>query len=135
VFVPAALLRCASAVLGPIETRAPERLSRAGRERGSGRRQAGRRGRSTIPGKITAAPAAAVTLGGDRLADIAVLREQPWRLTIRDFLAHWGQTRRTGTVNALIRSDLADKGLTTRPPFTEGRVEDEIEIIPVDTTS
>ena len=32
------------------------------------------------------------------LADIAVLREQPWRLTIRDFLAHWGQTRRTGTV-------------------------------------
>lgn len=54
--------------------------------------------------------AAAVALGGDRLADIAVLREQPWRLTIRDFLAHWGQTRRTGTVNALIRSDLADKG-------------------------
>jgi restriction system protein len=46
-----------------------------------------------------------------------------------------GQTRRTGTVNALIRSDMADKGLTTRPPFTEGRVEDEIEIIPVDTTS
>jgi hypothetical protein len=32
--------------------------------------------------------AAAVALGGDRLADIAVLREQPWRLTIRDFLAH-----------------------------------------------
>jgi restriction system protein len=74
--------------------------------------------------------AAAVGLGGDCLADIAVLREPPWRLTIRDFLAHWGQTRRTGTVNALIRSDLADKGLTTRPPFTEGRVEDEIEIIP-----
>ena len=78
---------------------------------------------------------AAVALGGDCLADIAVLREQPWRLTIRDFLAHWGQTRRTGTVNALIPSDLADKGLTTRPPFTEGRAEDEIEIIPVDTTS
>jgi len=79
--------------------------------------------------------AAAVALGGDRLADIAVLREQPWRLTIRDFLAHWGQTRRTGTVNALIRSDLADKGLTTRPPFTEGRAEHEIEIIPAETTS
>jgi hypothetical protein len=39
--------------------------------------------------------AAAVALGGDRLADIAVLREQPWRLTIRDFLAHCGQTRQT----------------------------------------
>ena len=79
--------------------------------------------------------AAAVGLGGDCLADIAVLREQPWRLTIRDFLAHWGQTRRTGTVNALIRSDLADKGLTTRPLFTEGRAEHETEIIPADTTS
>jgi restriction system protein len=57
------------------------------------------------------------------------------RLTIRDFLEHWGQTRRTGTVIALVRSDLAAKGLTTRPPFTEGPVEDEIEIVPVDTTS
>jgi hypothetical protein len=35
-----------------------------------------------------------VALDGDCLADIAVLREQPWRLPIRDFLAHWGQTRR-----------------------------------------
>ena len=77
----------------------------------------------------------AVGLGGDRLAGAAALRKQPWRLTIRDFLAHWGKTRRTGTVNAIIRSDLAGKGLTTRPPFTEGRVDDEIEIIPVDTTS
>jgi hypothetical protein len=70
-------------------------------------------------GKIMADLAAAVALGGDRLADTAVLREQPWRLTIRDFLAHWGQTRRTGTVNALIRSDLADKGLTT--PAVHGK--------------
>jgi restriction system protein len=57
------------------------------------------------------------------------------RMTIRDFIQHWGQTRRTGTVIALIRSDLAAKGLTTRPPFTEGIVEDEIEIVPVDATS
>lgn len=57
------------------------------------------------------------------------------RLTIRDFLEHWGHTRRTGAVTALIRSDLAAKGLTTRPPFTEGLVEDEIEIVPVDTTT
>lgn len=77
-----------------------------------------------------------ITTSEELLAD-AVSRDQaaPRRLTIRDFLAHWGQTRRTGTVKALIRSDLADKGLTTRPPFTEGRVEDEIEIIPVDTAS
>jgi hypothetical protein len=34
--------------------------------------------------------AAAVGLGGDCLADIAVLREQPWRLTIRDYLGSLG---------------------------------------------
>ena len=86
VFVPA-VPRCASAVLGPIETRVPERLSRAGRERGSGPRQAGRRERSAIRGTIMADLAAAGP-GGGCLADIAALREQPWRLTIRDFLAH-----------------------------------------------
>lgn len=32
---------------------------------------------------------------------------------------------------ATIKTDLADKGLTTRPPFTEGSVEDEIALIPV----
>ena len=77
-----------------------------------------------------------ITTSEELLAD-ATSRHQasPRRLTIRDLLAHWGQTRRTGTVKALIRSDLADKGLTTRPPFTEGRVEDEIEIVPVDAAS
>lgn len=77
-----------------------------------------------------------ITTSEELLADAASRDEaSPRRLTIRDFLAHWGQTRRTGTVIALIRSDLADKGLTTRPPFTEGRVEDEVEIVPVDTVS
>jgi restriction system protein len=77
-----------------------------------------------------------ITTSEELLAD-AASRDQasPRRLTIRDFLEHWGQTRRTGTVNALVRGDLAAKGLTTRPPFTEGRVEDEIEIVPVDRAS
>jgi restriction system protein len=55
----------------------------------------------------------------------------PRRLTIRSFLEHWGGERRTGAVVAMIKSDLADKGLTTRPPFTEGAVGDEIELVPV----
>jgi len=38
---------------------------------------AGRRGRSMTRGKIVADLAAALALGGDCLADIAVLREQP----------------------------------------------------------
>ncbi|HEY2641413.1 MAG TPA: CBS domain-containing protein [Streptosporangiaceae bacterium] len=77
-----------------------------------------------------------ITTSEELLADAAT-RDQasPRRLTIRDFLEHWGQTRRTGTVIALIRSDLADKGLTTRPPFTEGPIEGEIEIVPVDRSS
>ena len=32
---------------------------------------------------------------------------------------------------AAIKGDLADKGLTTRPAFTEGSVEDEIALVPV----
>jgi hypothetical protein len=88
VFVPPALLWSASAVLGPIETRAPERLSRAGS--GAWLRSSTSWAPQAVhdSGKIMADLAAAVALGGDRLADIAVLREQPWRLTIRDFLAH-----------------------------------------------
>ena len=54
----------------------------------------------------------------------------PRRLSIRSFLEHWGQTRRTGNIVAAIKSDLADKGLTTRPPFTEGSVDDEIALVP-----
>jgi restriction system protein len=77
-----------------------------------------------------------ITTSEELLAGAASRNQaSPRRLTIRDFLEHWGQTRRTGTVIALIRGDLAHKGLTTRPPFTEGRVEDEIEIVPVDAAS
>lgn len=43
--------------------------------------------------------------------------EDPRRLTIRSFLEHWGQTRRSGGVVAMIKDDLADQGLTTRPPL------------------
>src|SRR5215469_761682 len=57
----------------------------------------------------------------------------PRRLTVRSFLEHWGQTRRTSGVVAAIKSELADKGLTTRPPFTEGPLEDEVALIPAAT--
>ena len=72
-----------------------------------------------------------ITTSEELLEDAAsrVLAD-PRRLTIRSFLEHWGETRRTGGVVATIKSDLADKGLTTRPPFTDGSVEDEITLIP-----
>jgi restriction system protein len=73
-----------------------------------------------------------VTTSEELLADAASRGPaDPRRLTIRSFLEHWGQTRRTGGVVATIKSDLADKGLTTRPAFTEGSVEDEIALVPV----
>jgi restriction system protein len=69
----------------------------------------------------------------DELLEDAVSRDSadPRRLTIRSFLEHWGFQRRTGTVVAVIKSDLADKGLTTRPPFTEGSIESEIALVPL----
>lgn len=69
----------------------------------------------------------------DELLEDAVSRDptDPRRLTIRSFLEHWGYQRRTGTVTGVIKSDLADKGLTTRPPFTEGPVENEITLVPL----
>jgi restriction system protein len=57
--------------------------------------------------------------------------EDARHLTIRNFLEHWGQTRRSGGVVAMIKDDLADQGLTTRPPFTDGSVDDEIVIVGV----
>jgi restriction system protein len=73
-----------------------------------------------------------ITTAEELLADAATRGpEDPRRLTIRSLLEHWGQTRRTGGVVAAIKGDLADKGLTTRPAFTEGSVEDEIALVPV----
>jgi restriction system protein len=80
-------------------------------------------------------------VGGEKITTAEELLEDaasrdpsdPRRLTTRSLLEHWGQTRRTSGVISAIKSDLADAGLTTRPPFTEGSVEDEIAIIPAAT--
>jgi restriction system protein len=68
----------------------------------------------------------------DELLEDAASRDpgNPRQLTIRSFLEHWGQARRIGSVEATIKRDLADKGLTTRPSFMEGSLDDEIAIIP-----
>ncbi|WP_336215003.1 CBS domain-containing protein [Nonomuraea sp. LPB2021202275-12-8] len=71
----------------------------------------------------------------DELLEDAASRDpaSPRQMTIRSLLEHWGQRRRTGPVIATIKADLANKGLTTRPPFTEGTVSDEIALIPLGT--
>jgi restriction system protein len=52
-------------------------------------------------------------------------------LTIRSLIEHWGWERRTSAVIDVIKADLAAKGLTTRPPFTEGTLSDEVTLMPI----
>ncbi|MFI5777136.1 CBS domain-containing protein [Nocardia sp. NPDC051570] len=55
----------------------------------------------------------------------------PRELSIRSFLEHWGTERRTAAVVSAIKADLASKGLTTRPPFTEGQLSDTVALVPL----
>jgi restriction system protein len=55
----------------------------------------------------------------------------PLRLTVREFLEYWGATRRTSETVARIEKELGEKGLTTRPPFTEGWIHATIELVPL----
>ncbi|MEV6769683.1 hypothetical protein AB0N05_13750 [Nocardia sp. NPDC051030] len=69
------------------------------------------------------------------LLDDAAARDlaTPRTLTIRNFLEHWGAERRTAAVISMIKSDLAGKGMTTRPPFTEGDLSAVITLVPLGT--
>ncbi|WP_063819345.1 hypothetical protein [Herbidospora cretacea] len=61
----------------------------------------------------------------------AVISGQPIRLTIREFLKRWGVTRRTSDAVAQIETDLAAKGVTTNPPFTESWIDNSITLVPI----
>ncbi|MEV6157065.1 CBS domain-containing protein [Nonomuraea sp. NPDC052129] len=77
--------------------------------------------------------------GEPEITDVAKLLENaveraesdPRKLPIRHLLAHWGVWRRTSAVIEMIRDDLAEVGLTTRPLFTEGSVDTEIALVPI----
>ncbi|WP_182903758.1 CBS domain-containing protein [Microbispora sp. H10830] len=59
----------------------------------------------------------------------------PMSLTIRNLLAHWGVWRRTAAAIEMISGELADVGLTTRPYFTEGSVDTEVALVPLENES
>ncbi|MGC9670608.1 CBS domain-containing protein [Planosporangium sp. 12N6] len=69
----------------------------------------------------------------DELLDLAAggALPEPPKLTIRELLDMWGAGRRTDRVVAEIEADLADRGLTTQPPFTEGWIHNRVQIVPV----
>ncbi|POM27639.1 CBS domain protein [Actinomadura rubteroloni] len=56
---------------------------------------------------------------------------RPVQITIRAFLSLWDAVRRTQDTVERIEADLADKGLTTRPPFTEGWIGSTIQLVPL----
>lgn len=68
------------------------------------------------------------------LLDAAAARENgdPIVLTVRGLLSHWGAHRRGSFVVQQIQRDLAEMGLTTKPPFNDGDVNSNIAIVPLD---
>ncbi|WP_161500861.1 CBS domain-containing protein [Embleya scabrispora] len=55
----------------------------------------------------------------------------PLTISIRDFLAIWNATRRYSAEVDRIEQDLALRGLTTSPPFTEGSLDSTIAVLPL----
>jgi restriction system protein len=66
----------------------------------------------------------------DLLAEAAARgADDPLRLTVRELIEAWGETRRTTEVVAKIEQDLGGEGLTTNPPFTEGWIDGRIALV------
>ncbi|MGW4525111.1 CBS domain-containing protein [Amycolatopsis sp. NPDC004378] len=57
--------------------------------------------------------------------------DAPVKLTVRELLSKWGYRRRTATSLVTVQSELADRGLSTRPPFTTARMDTVVELVPV----
>ncbi|MBA9004154.1 CBS domain-containing protein [Thermomonospora cellulosilytica] len=73
-----------------------------------------------------------ITSSDDLLEDAAGRSpDNPRKLTIRNLLEHWGLQRRTSAAVEIVKADLAEKGLTTRPPFTEGPITTEVALVPL----
>ncbi|MFJ9786419.1 CBS domain-containing protein [Amycolatopsis sp. NPDC101161] len=55
----------------------------------------------------------------------------PVKLTVRDLLSKWGYRRRTATSLVTVQSELAEHGVTTKPPFTTARMDSIVELVPI----
>jgi len=55
----------------------------------------------------------------------------PVKLTVRDLLSMWDYRRRTATSLVTVQSELAEHGVTTRPPFTTARMDTAVELVPI----
>jgi restriction system protein len=55
----------------------------------------------------------------------------PVKLTVRGLLSLWGYRRRTATSLVTVQSELAEHGVTTKPPFTSARMDALVELVPI----
>jgi restriction system protein len=55
----------------------------------------------------------------------------PVKLTVRDLLSMWGYRRRTATSLVTVQSELAEHGLSAKPPFTTARMDSVVELVPI----
>jgi restriction system protein len=55
----------------------------------------------------------------------------PVKLTVRDLLSKWGYRRRTATSLVTVQSELAEHGVSTKPPFTTARMDTAVELVPI----
>ncbi|BCB73653.1 hypothetical protein GCM10022251_77550 [Phytohabitans flavus] len=65
----------------------------------------------------------------DDFVERAVADDNGVELTIRELLSKWGAGRRTSSVVETIQRDLAENGLTTVPPFTEGWIGKSVLVV------
>ena len=56
---------------------------------------------------------------------------EPVKLTVRELLAKWGFGRRTATSLETVQAELADRGISTKPPFTTARMDMVVELVQV----
>jgi restriction system protein len=56
---------------------------------------------------------------------------EPLRISVRELLDVWGAKRRSASTATQIEQELADLGLTTRPSFTDGGIDEKVAIIAV----
>jgi restriction system protein len=62
-------------------------------------------------------------------AAIAAPADQPLTITTRRLMEAWGVTRRGSAVVDQIEADLAEKGLTARPPITTGSIDNTVTLL------
>lgn len=84
------------------------------------------------PGAPSTEQASTVFGSTEELLEAAAARDNsdPIVLPIRSLLGLWGAHRRGPAIVEQIQKDLAETGLTTQPPFTDGDINGSVAIIP-----